>query len=182
MVKEILKKYSFLFKYPEENYKENTKELGEILKNRFPEIYEKYREFETEIIKTDIDTLREIYTRTFDLNPSCPPYIGYHLFEDSYKKGEFLVSLKEVYKNCGFEFDEKELPDHLSIILEFISFKGFDDENVKIIIDEGLMLSFDKMRICFKNGKNPYKSLIESLELLLKKGSIPEIKEKDNHE
>jgi len=182
MVKEIFKTYSFLFKYPEENYKEKTEKLGKILKNRFSEVYEKYRKFETEIFKTDIDTLREIYTRTFDLNPSCPPYIGYHLFEDSYKKGEFLVKLKGMYKNCGFEFDERELPDHISVVLEFISFRDFDNRDVKVIIEEGLMLSFDKMRICFKNGNNPYKSLIESLELLLKKGSIPEIKGKDNHE
>lgn len=169
MVGDLLIKYSFLFKYPEENYRERVFELGEILKSSFPETYEKYREFETEIARTDIDTLREIYTRTFDLNPSCPPYIGYHLFEDSYKKGEFLVKLKEVYKTCGFKFDERELPDHLSIILEFISFKDFDDDNVRTIINEGLFLSFDKMRICFKNGKNHYKSLIESLEILLKK-------------
>ncbi len=172
MVREILKIYGILFNYPEENYRENALKLGEILKNIFPEIYEKYKKFEREILEKDIDTLKEIYTRTFDLNPSCPPYIGYHLFEDSYKKGEFLVKLKEIYKDSFFKFDERELPDHLSIILKFISFKSFNDENVKIIIEEGLIPSFEKMKICFKNDKNLYVALIESLELLLKNKEV----------
>ncbi len=169
MVREILKKFSFLFDYPEEDYKERALKLGKILKNRFPLIYEKYKKFEMEVFKMDVDTLREIYTRTFDLAPSCPPYIGYHLFEDSYKRGEFLVRLKEVYKNSSFELDERELPDHISLILKFISFKGFDGENVKVIIEEGLIPSLEKMKICFKKGENPYEALIESLEFLLKK-------------
>ncbi len=163
MVKKILYLFSILFKYPEEDYKEYAFELLEFLKE------DSSIKIFFEIIKNlDLYSLREIYTRTFDLIPSIPPYIGYHLFEDSYKKGEFLFKLKNIYKKNNFSYDEKDLPDHISSVIDFINFKGFESEEVKVILEEGLLPSLIKMRSLLQR-ENPYFFLIDSLLSFLKR-------------
>ncbi|MEO0253949.1 MAG: molecular chaperone TorD family protein [candidate division WOR-3 bacterium] len=167
MVKKILYLYSNLFRYPEENYKEYAFELLKLLKDDV--FFKKFFEIVKDL---DIFSLREIYTRTFDLAPSSPPYIGYHLFEDSYKKGEFLVKLKKIYEKNKFSFDERELPDHISILIDFINFKGFEKEDVKVILEEGLLPSLVKMKSLLSR-ENPYLFLMESLEVFLNRFKSP---------
>lgn len=65
--------------------------------------------------------LEEVYTGTFDLDAACHPYVGYHLFGETYKRSAFLVELKQRYNAEGFIFPESELPDHLAVILHFIA-------------------------------------------------------------
>jgi len=65
--------------------------------------------------------LEEVYTGTFDLDAACHPYVGYHLFGETYKRSAFLVELKQRYNAEGFEYPETELPDHLSVILHFLA-------------------------------------------------------------
>jgi len=66
--------------------------------------------------------LEEVYTGTFDLDAACHPYVGYHLFGETYKRSIFLVELKGRYSAEGFPFPENELPDHLAVILHFLAF------------------------------------------------------------
>ena len=44
--------------------------------------------------KVSLSDLQELYTRTFDLNPVCALEVGYHLFGENYKRGEFLANLR----------------------------------------------------------------------------------------
>ncbi|MBE7535996.1 MAG: nitrate reductase molybdenum cofactor assembly chaperone [Anaerolineales bacterium] len=65
--------------------------------------------------------LEEVYTGTFDLEAACHPYIGYHLFGETYKRSAFLVELKQRYAAEDFNFPATELPDHLAVILRFMA-------------------------------------------------------------
>lgn len=65
--------------------------------------------------------LEEVYTGTFDLDAACHPYVGYHLFGETYKRSLFLVELKARYAAAGFTFPENELPDHLAVVLHFLA-------------------------------------------------------------
>jgi nitrate reductase delta subunit len=169
MVEEILKIYKKFFLYPDGDMEGSALKLSELLKGIDLLAYEDFMEFRKAIIPGDIDTLREIYTITFDLNPSCPPYLGNYLFEDSYKKGDFMAGLRRVYKDNNFEYDGKELPDHLAIVLDFIAFKGIQDQEVRIIIDEAMFFSLKKMEERFKSVNNSYKFLIKSLKGFLER-------------
>ena len=62
--------------------------------------------------------LQEEYVRTFDFNPLCAPYLSHHLYGDNNKKGDFMISLKEVYRQYGFTPRTCELPDHLAILFD----------------------------------------------------------------
>ena len=51
--------------------------------------------------ETPLGTLQEEYTRTFDLDtmsrsqPTCYPYVGHYLFDESHKRGAFILGLKK---------------------------------------------------------------------------------------
>lgn len=63
--------------------------------------------------------LEETYTGAFDLKAAFQPYVGYHLFGDTYNRSLFLVGLSERYRQHGFSI-ERELPDHLAVMLRFL--------------------------------------------------------------
>lgn len=70
--------------------------------------------------------LQEAYTLAFDLDsmsdlePTCYPYVGHHLFDENPKRSAFLVGLNERYHAHGFTA-EGELPDHLVVLLRFLA-------------------------------------------------------------
>jgi nitrate reductase delta subunit len=108
--------------------------------------------------------MEEIYTGTFDLQTKCCPYTGYHLFGENNKRGAFMVKLKEQYREHGFS-TEKELPDHVCVILRFIATSRDDDLN-RVLIDECLAPVLMKMKQGFTEDRNPYGEIIHSLLLI----------------
>ncbi len=75
----------------------------------------KFREF---VQEHQVGQLEEIYTGVFELNPVYYPYVGYHLFGETYKRSVFLLGLKERYAADGFT-SGTELADHLVVMLRF---------------------------------------------------------------
>jgi nitrate reductase delta subunit len=110
--------------------------------------------------------LEETYTSTFDLQAVCYPYVGYHLFGESYKRGIFMAQLNEGYRERGFSAGN-ELPDHVAVVLRFLA-SAADGDFSQALLREGLIPALDKMREAFgdPNG-NPYAELIHALSLVL---------------
>jgi nitrate reductase delta subunit len=131
--------------------------------------------FCTRVTDTPVDRLQEIYTSTFDLKPNCYPYVGYHLFGESYKRGAFMARLNEEYNARGFATGN-ELPDHLSIVLRFLALAESrccsgdgDTEFGRTLLHEGLIPALEQMVGTFdENSGNPYGSLMRALLLLLR--------------
>jgi nitrate reductase assembly molybdenum cofactor insertion protein NarJ len=80
--------------------------------------------------------LQEAYTRAFDLDtlsdlePTCYPYVGHHLFDENPKRSAFILGLNERFRRHGFSAGG-ELPDHLVVILRFAA--SCDDDG---LVDE----------------------------------------------
>lgn len=120
---------------------------------------------------TSLAHLQEVYTYTFDLKPNCYPYIGYHLFGESYKRGAFMARLNEEYCARGFA-SGTELPDHLAIVLRFLALDG-DTEFSQTLLHEGLVPALDRMAKAFGNGgDNPYSKVIQALLLVLQENVV----------
>lgn len=98
----------------------------------------------------DTGSLQELYTQTFDLEATWHPYLGYHLFGETYQRSVFLVELKERYERHEFEV-ETELPDHLPVVLRFLSVCD-DDGLLEEIVTEGLTPVLEKMLGAEKEG------------------------------
>ncbi len=88
--------------------------------------------------------LEEVYTGTFDLDAACHPYVGYHLFGETYKRSAFLVELKQRYHAQGFIFSATELPDHLAVILHFLAATK-DNTQAEEIARDALLPVLDRM-------------------------------------
>jgi nitrate reductase delta subunit len=62
----------------------------------------------------------ELHTRTLDLSPCFVPYIGYAVWGDNYRRGEFMAELKAAQGNAGID-TAGELPDHLQPALKLMA-------------------------------------------------------------
>jgi len=72
-----------------------------------------------EIAATDVVGLRSDYVATFDTTRRCALHLSYYSYGDTRKRGIALVQFKQAYRRGGLEVTEDELPDHLSVVLEF---------------------------------------------------------------
>ncbi len=110
--------------------------------------------------------LEELYTATFDLKPACSPYVGYHLFGESYKRGAFLARLNAEYQARSFA-PGNELPDHVAVALRFLATDG-DTEFSRVLLREGLRPALEKMAGSLGDeGANPYGHVLRALLLVL---------------
>jgi nitrate reductase delta subunit len=66
-----------------------------------------------------LDEWEQLYTRTLDLNPISPPYVGYLLWGDNYARGQFMAQLSQAMHQTGVDL-EGELPDHLVPLLRYL--------------------------------------------------------------
>ena len=111
--------------------------------------------------------LEELYTGTFDLQAVCYPYVGYHLFGESYKRGMFMAQLNAGYRERAFSA-ENELPDHVGVILRFLALAPADDFS-QTLLHEGLIPALDTMAQAFGvQSDNPYAGVIRALLLVLR--------------
>ena len=113
----------------------------------------------------NLKKLQENYTVTFDLNPACTLDTGFHIFGESYKRGAFLSgmnSLAQKHKACK----NAELPDHLTNVLRLLSMMEEDDqykELMRLIVSPALKIMLQKIE-----EKNPYRSIIKTVEIVLR--------------
>ncbi|GAB4370866.1 MAG: hypothetical protein Kow0042_13270 [Calditrichia bacterium] len=113
-----------------------------------------------------LQELEEIYTRTFDLQMVCYPYVGYHLFGESYKRGAFLAELKARFTKYQFS-EGNELPDHLAVLLRFLSIFS-DEEERMALIEDALIPALTPMLKPFVSESDLYKFLLTAILIILK--------------
>jgi nitrate reductase delta subunit len=160
--------FAALLEYPSAQMKEKAQGFLEQVQVP-PEAAEGLEKFARAIGQISLDRMREVYTITFDMQPVCYPYVGYHLFGESYKRGAFMAQLNEAYHACDYSAGQ-ELPDHLAVILRFI---GLDSSNregefCQALIGSGVSPALEKMLKVFgAESENPYFWLLSALHQLL---------------
>ena len=112
-----------------------------------------------------VSRLEELYTDTFDLQALCCPYVGFHLFGEDRGRSMFMVRLKEHYRAENHQMN-KELPDHISVMLRFLSDRERSSENMDLI-SYCLIPAMKRMVSLFKDGTNPYRGVLETALVLL---------------
>ena len=123
-----LQLFSELVDYPHPELAKSVSELRKLVARESPEAAMLLGEFAAFAERVSFRTLEDVYSATFDLNATCHPYIGYHIFGEDYRRSVLLVELKAKYRE--FKFDcGAELPDHLGVMLRFMA----------VCTDEGLV-------------------------------------------
>jgi len=102
----------------------------------------------------------ELHTRTLDLNPPGAPYVGYHIWGDSYKRGRFMAQFNRALQERGIDRDG-ELPDHLVPILRYLE----EEPEPMPLLLEILPRALSKMRKALRETEpdNPYLHLFDAI-------------------
>jgi len=99
----------------------------------------------------------ELHTATFEITPSCVPYVSIHLFgEENFKRGEFMAALLGRYAETGFDRGN-ELPDHIANLLRY--FDACDEAERCELAAHCLLAPLEKMAAALSET-NPYSGLL----------------------
>lgn len=86
--------------------------------------------FVESLLEMDPTEAQARYVQTFDLTPEHSLHLTHHIFGEEKTRGPALIDLTEYLKTFGFNHDEKELPDFLPLLLEFVSELSEDEAKV----------------------------------------------------
>lgn len=167
-----------VLQFPREDIRPAVDECIEtIIKGRYPEeAVNELKNFRKDLEKMSLDALQELYSYTFELVSDTTLDLGYYLYE-GFKRGTKLQTVKSMYREKGFPYDEVakgELPDNLSVTLQFLGFLK-DEELRKDFTKTFVIQALEKLYRNFQTKKNAYRHLINAIYKILDK----DIKEKE---
>jgi len=119
---------------------------------------------------SNLEALQEEYVATFDFDAARAPYLGYHLYGEPRQRASYLIRLKQEFARSGFEPESCELPDHLSVLLDFLAHlaaRGEDDERRKSFIAHEVLPGVEKLVCARELTDSPWLALFKTAELLL---------------
>ena len=112
------------------------------------------------LARTDLVDLQASYVETFDDRRRCTLFLTYFAHGDTRKRGAALLRFKQAYLAAGVLPDDSELPDHLSVVLEFAATV---DPQVgrKLLLDHRAGL--EVLRLSLRELGSPYAAVLESV-------------------
>jgi len=164
-MKQLFDLFADLLVYPDNTLDEKVETCYALLSKSNPGAASEIVKFRDAITEMPPGKREELYTATFDVKMVCFPYAGYQMFGESYKRGEFLAKLKDRYIKFGFS-EGDELPDHIAVILRFISHID-DEEEASVLINDCLIPVIGTMRKTFTTNENPYGFVLGALVRVL---------------
>ena len=128
MLDRSLKALSLILSYPSRELQEAMPDIGTVLADD-PRIATDtraaLRSLADGFADADLYDLQESYVMLFDRSRTLSLNLFEHVHGESRDRGGAMVSLIETYREGGFEPATSELPDHLPVLLEFLSTRPF---------------------------------------------------------
>ncbi len=184
----VLELFAELLEYPRPGLAERARECRALIALESAEAATLLGQFGAFAERTPHSTLEEIFTATFDLNATCHPYVGYHMFGEAYKRSALLLELQNRYRERGFD-PGVELPDHISVLLRFMALDP-DSDATREIAQEALIQTLEPMTappetVAVDEGEEPppevfdlgddYRRVLRALRLILEvRYGVPE--------
>ncbi len=178
--RDIFRIFADLLEYPRIDMSKRVQVGEALVARKTPDAAVLLGEFRDFTEDTSLGRLQELYTSTFDLDATYHPYVGHHLFGETYKRSAFMVGLKELYKTVDLEMGT-EVADNLAVILRYLSLCN-DATQTGALIHEALLPALDKMikkgesedDEALEHGKEDrsmqiYKKVVEALQMILQK-------------
>ncbi len=119
----------------------------------------------------------EEYVELFELDPQCPLYLGSHAFKEQETcsptavpdRNGYMIELLGIYRHLGLTSNEKELPDFLPLMVEFLSLAAKPEDPVREkLIKEYILPYLPQIRSRLGELKTPYLYLLDALERVLR--------------
>lgn len=167
----IAETYTFLSRITEYPEKKGVLQAGSEAVNRsfqeqgIPYSLAPFAEF---VACSTLAALQEDYVATFDFSPAVALYLGHHLHGDNQKKALYLIRIKEEFRRYGFTPSSNELPDHLPLVLGFLSHLArLEEDGVRrAFISDCVLPGIERLVAGFASRKNSsWKSVVEASRL-----------------
>lgn len=158
-----LKALSLILSYPTRELQQAMPEIGGVLAadSRLTAAARRaLRPLVEELTSRDIYDLEEQYVLLFDRSRTLSLNLFEHVHGESRDRGGAMVSLLETYRNGGFEPVTSELPDHLPVLLEFLSMRPFAEAQA-ILADAAHI--FEALNVRLVRRESPYAAVFASL-------------------
>ena len=75
--------------------------------------------FLAHLADTPLSEVQAHYVTVFDMKRKACPYLTYWTDGDTRNRGRAILRFKQAYLEAGYDLGSEELPDHLSVVLEF---------------------------------------------------------------
>ena len=176
IIKDVYKLMSELWCSPSEinltNIKKNSENIIKKLEDINKESAMLLQKFLEENTISD-----ESYIDLFELDPKCPLYLGTHSYDEPKTcagagvsdRNKYMIELRAIYKHFKKIADEKELPDYLPLMIDFLSLT-IESKNDSVrgkFIKEYLLPFLPPVQSKLKELKTPYVHLIDALSKIM---------------
>ncbi|WP_106403697.1 nitrate reductase molybdenum cofactor assembly chaperone [Actinocorallia populi] len=104
------------------------------------------------------------YVATFDHRKRCCLYLTYYAYGDTRERGRALLRFKTAYREAGLVLDDGELPDHLSVVLEFAA--TADPETGHRLLT-GHRAGLELLRLALTEARSPWGAVLEAVSATL---------------
>ncbi len=127
--------------------------------------------FERFVAGKSLAQMEELYTQSFDMNPASPLYVGYHLFGETYRRGEMMSALQGAYSRHALEASA-EVPDHLCRILRWLA-RAAGDPECAPILEEYVLPAVQKAADSVRDDANIYNLVIGAAARAVTQTALP---------
>jgi len=114
--------------------------------------------------RTPLPELAADYVATFDLRRRCCLYLTYYAYGDTRKRGIALLGFKQAYRAADLELTADELPDHLSVLLEFTATED-QDTGTRLLLEHRAGLEL--LRLALTDAHSPYADAVAAVSSTL---------------
>ncbi len=165
---------SWLLWYPDDALRERLPDIRAAVADVAGSAGEKLREFVRTFDAWDWDDAQRHYVDTFDMRRRTALYLSFWTDGDTRNRGYAMLRFKQAYLASGFEIGDEELPDHLSVVLEFAAIGNALSGDALLVENRvGIGLLAEALRA----AKSPYALLVEAVLATLP-SLTPEIRER----
>jgi nitrate reductase delta subunit len=180
----VLRALAALLSYPREDLRQALPEIAEAIRAS-PLIAVRERDglivLISELASGDILTAEERYVELFDRGRATSLNLFEHLHGESRDRGAAMVELKRRYESAGFELATRELPDHLPVVLEYLSCRDLAETRGMLLDCAHLLKRIDEALIA--RGSS-YAAVLQALlviagETPLDPATVPRVGHRD---
>jgi nitrate reductase delta subunit len=110
--------------YPEQEFIDRNSEYLDMAQVLVPKLGVPLTTFLNNAVQIPLNELQQHYVEIFDMRRKCSLFLTSWTHGDTRNRGMALVYFIAIYKRYGLVLSAKELPDHLSVVLEFAALEN----------------------------------------------------------
>ncbi|HET7305970.1 MAG TPA: nitrate reductase molybdenum cofactor assembly chaperone [Segeticoccus sp.] len=155
---------SLLLQYPDEQLLERADLLLSVAAGQPPAVAAGLQALLEQLTTRPLVDVQSDYVQVFDLKRRCCPYLTYYAHGDTRTRGMALLNFKSAYRRAGVVLDDRELPDHLAVVLEFAATVDLD-EGRRLLLENRAGLEL--LRLALRDTGSAYEAVLAAVSATL---------------